>query len=267
MSKNNTLTAAGGSLYVDSNSKQAVKFDSNGNAITSPAGIFIVGDYQLSAQNSISPTPTTGVPAIDDPLALAPIPVVAGPVKNYVAKTSVTLNPGIYKGFDIPAGDTVTMNPGTYVIIPDTSHNGVLGLVVHGTLVADGVTLYLACANYPTACSSGEIGAILDDEGGSLRISPPAGGTYWGMSVMADRANAGSNILDQGIFESVTGTWYTLRMAFTAIHFNVTINAGAIIVDSFQLVQGTTLNLTYVPGSSYFPPGGFVPLTRLVLSQ
>lgn len=270
--KNVTITATNGALYVDSSdSNGAIKFDSTGDVITAP-GIFVVGGWQASASNFILPLPESGVPAIGDPLALAPTPVVAGPLKVYTPAPAVTLDPGIYAGINVPTGDKVTMNPGTYVIIPNTTkHAAVAGLVLGSgsTLVANKVTIYLGCVNYPTPCGSGEIGGILDDEGGIVTISPPTSGTFQGMSVYADRLNSGINIVDQG--GAVAGTWYTLGMQFKSINANslptITINVGMIVTASFNLVSNTTFILNYVPGSSYFPPGGFVPLDRLTLEQ
>jgi len=217
--------------------------------------------------NTISPTPTCSVPTISDPDAGLAYP--SGLTTQTYSGGNATLNPGIYNGLNVASGATVTMNPGVYVITGGgTASKPTGGLVLGGTLTGNGVTLFLACKNFPTPCSTaGEFGALINKSGGSLTITQPTSGTYKGMSIFADRNNIATNTIDQGVTETVSGTWYTLRMPFAAIHANSTITVGNFIVDSFALTQNVTLNVTYIPNVSYTPPGGPIPLSRVALTQ
>jgi len=267
--KNDNMTVNGGSFFLQSSDAQAIKFDGTGTTLTvNGYGIYIVGCYQASAQNTITPTPTCSQATITDPDASAPYPSIA----NHLTYSggNATLSSGIYNGLNIASGSTVTLNPGVYVLTGDLVLSGTLTGATSGGDGSGGATIFLACSSYPTPCTntggSGQVGAQINKSGGGLSLPQPTSGTYKGLSIFADRNNTGTNQIDQGTTETVSGTWYTLRMPFAAIHSNSVITVGNFIVDSFSLAQNVTLNVSYIPGTSYTPPGGSVPLSRLALT-
>src|ERR1019366_1615640 len=84
----------------------------------------------------------------------------------------------------------LTLNPGTYII------TGSLSLTGNGNLIANGVTLYFACAAYPSPCSTGQSGANFTLTGnGSMTLSAPTSGVFQGLSIFADRNNTANDAL------------------------------------------------------------------------
>ena len=288
---NKTVTVSGGPIYNDSGSSNAFQFDGDNTTISAPAGIFVhassspPGCYQGSS-NTFTPDPTCNMPVIADPLAATPLPANPGGAhKNYNGSPSTTtLSPGIYDYINVSAGNNVTLSAGTYILTGNgtittsghgqnqtTTYSGIINLT-GGTLNASsGVTIYLACSNYPTACNSnGENGAIINQAGGTLTLSAPSVAPYKSLSVFADRKNNSTNTLGQSANETINGTIYTLKMPLnTTSNSNVTVN-GALLVDTFNNTNPNynfTLNVNYTTSNSYTPPGGFGPLVRLTLSQ
>jgi hypothetical protein len=78
---------------------------------------------------------------------------------------STTLNPGIYSSILISGNSTVTMNPGTYVV------TGSISVLGNGSLIGHGVTIYLPCSSYPTACATGQVGASMTVSGNATWTS------------------------------------------------------------------------------------------------
>jgi hypothetical protein len=109
------------------------------------------------------------------------------PAINLVARgpltTDTTLSPGVYPSIDVRSG-TLTLQPGVYVVTDFT------GFTVRtaGRVEGNGVTIYLACQNYPTPCGGGGARFRLED-GGEFEVSPPATGEYAGLSIFADSGN------------------------------------------------------------------------------
>jgi Flp pilus assembly protein TadG len=274
--KDDTMTITGAGLIVDSNSGHAVMFDGQGTVVTSP-GIYTVGGSQNSKPNVITctppaaptPCPQEGIAPITDPDAAAPYPSVATPRTYVRTGTTTTILPGVYSGLNIAAGDTVIMSGGgsngIYVFTGNITMNGNLD-------GSAGVMVYLTCPGYSTAnlapCASpGQVGAAFDEQGGIVQISPPTSGDYKGLSVFADRNNIARNTLGAGTPETVGGTWYTLLMPFAAIHASTTVTLSNFIVDSFDLIQNTTFNISYDLATAYYPPGGPGGSARLTLNQ
>jgi hypothetical protein len=132
-----TLTVSGGSVVDDSNSGSAMA-NTGGGSITA-SGIYVVGG--VSGGGTYSPTPTTGAPAMEDPLKALPAP--SPPPAGSISKTSLgsgnfryVLTPGSYDGNGGPAmpnfgsGDQVVFlqaskdSSGIYYLYKGLSDNG-----------------------------------------------------------------------------------------------------------------------------------------------
>src|SRR6185369_6774808 len=102
--------------------------------------IGVVGGFSQNGSGSVTPTPTTGIAPVPDPLAWLPEPSVQGNCSTDIKYStgSHTLNAGCYSGIKISGANTnVVFNSGTYVI------NGSIDISGSGTITGNGVTIYV----------------------------------------------------------------------------------------------------------------------------
>lgn len=174
--------------------------------------------FRTTGNGRYSPTPVTE-PPVGDPLAavlqcpaagVAVCPTAVDPDVNLSGSKSASITPGIYQNISAQGQASLTMAPGTYIITHSMSFSG------SGSLTANGVTLYFACAAYPSPCSSGQSGASFSITGnGTTSITPPASGPFQGLAIFADRNNATSSSLNGNGGTLLTGTVYTKGEALT----------------------------------------------------
>jgi hypothetical protein len=130
------LTPGGGGYEVRTNC--GIVVNSSSPAAMNPGtnhlyagSIGIVGGCSGCGSN-VTPTPTTRIPTVSDPLAYLPEPTVSGPVRanpNITAPGNYTLQPGNYtNGLTIGAQGTVTCK--TIDGVKTCTSNGVAGPVV-----------------------------------------------------------------------------------------------------------------------------------------
>jgi Flp pilus assembly protein TadG len=171
-----STTLNGCSLYDNSNNSTALT--AGGSAHISALSVGVVGGISgadnIVAQQGI----LTGAGLVDDPYADVSIPnFTACTQMNFTAKTTVTINPGVYcNGMSINAGANVTLNPGTYYL-----DGG--GLSVNGgaTMNGTGVTLVFTKKNgntWPAATINGNA---------TINLTPPTYGPMAGIVVFGDR--------------------------------------------------------------------------------
>jgi Flp pilus assembly protein TadG len=238
---NATMTITGGMLQVNSNGGTALN-QSNNATLTAPA-ITVVGGVQ-QGNGTITPNPASGS-AIADPLAAIAVPVVAGAATNFTAPAGASaLAPGVYGSVTVNAGSTLTLNPGTFAIRTQLNVNG-------GTVNGAGVTIYLGCGAYPTACPGSTAGAFINvSSGGRLTLSPPAAGTYAGLTVFADRNNTSVDSFSSSTV-NVTGTWYSLLQPFTDITNGDSINFGQLVIASLAMPNNSFFTASRSATTSY----------------
>lgn len=203
---NATFTINNGGVAVNSDSTTAATLTGNATATAHGGAIAIDGGWS-SGKGGFSPTPTQLGTQIQDPLASLPYPSLGGTTQsvNYSGATPTTINPGIYSTITLAGQGNLVMNPGVYVV------TGSLNLSGQGSIVATGVTIFLACANYPTPCSSGgQAGASVSISGnGSFLGTAPTSGTYQGVLLFADRNNTATiSVTGNGAGQEPTGTIY-----------------------------------------------------------
>jgi Flp pilus assembly protein TadG len=248
-----SVTGAG---FMDNSSDPtlAAHLEANGGlTVSAPYSIGIApgGGWTQSGTGGFSPAPVPK-PPVADPLANVALPTTPGP-PCLVGPTSGTANPGCYTTLG-GGGAVVNLNPGTYVI---TSQILLGDFGVSGT----GVTLYFACALWPTPCLSvGEVGAtVIGSSNGSLNISAPAansGQPYPGMAIFFDRNNTSQLTLQSNGSATITGTIYApSAQLHTSGNGGYTIN-GTVIIKTALLSGNGALNFSYDPNQNYSPPGG-----------
>jgi hypothetical protein len=165
------------SLFSDSNSSTSIA--DGGSATVSAFSVGAVG--LVSGASSMTTTfgVTTGDAPLPDPYASVSFPAFSGcDQHNYTAKTTVTLNPGVYcGGISLNASANVTLNSGTYYL-----DQGSLSVNGGATLTGSGVTLVFTSNNgnnYATATING---------GATVNLSAPTSGPLAGIVMFGDRS-------------------------------------------------------------------------------
>lgn len=228
---NGIIDVSDGTVIVNSVANTAASVI--GNATVTATGIggpAAPNGFITTGNGSYSPTPKISA-AVQDPFAgiaecpaagTAYCPTTTYPDVKLTGNGAATIQPGIYGTISAQSQSSLTMEPGTYIITNSMVFSG------SGTLTANGVTLYFACSSYPTPCSPGQPGATFSITGnGTTTISAPTSGTFQGLTIFADRNNAGSSSLTGNGSVLLAGTVYAPSTSLT-----VTGNAGTSTLDS-----------------------------------
>jgi Putative Flp pilus-assembly TadE/G-like len=242
---NASMTISGGPLQVNSNGGSALT-QQDGATLTAPSIVVVGGVNQ--GNGTITPAPTGGS-AIPDPLAAIVTPVVAGVATNFTAPAGASaLAPGVYATVTVNTGSVLTLNPGTFVITTQLKVNG-------GTVIGAGVTIFEACTTYPTACGSGVAGGNISVTSGTLTLSPPASGTYFGLTVFADRNDTSWNSFSASTV-NVSGTWYTLTDPLVDFNTGDHLSFGQLIIATIFVTNDMVFTATRSATQSYGTGGG-----------
>jgi hypothetical protein len=190
------LDVTGGGLVVNSDDDEAVVATGVGDIAAEQ--IRVVGGIDLPINATFLPPAEQGGPPVPDPLADLPTPddlpipptPDPTPVRNIIG--AQTLSPGVYDNITVQPGATLTLQPGVYVVT-DFNGGAAPGFRVMNTgtvqSAGGGVTIYLACSDYPTPCD-GDLGTRFRlDVGSRFLAGPPTVGEYAGLSVFADPGN------------------------------------------------------------------------------
>jgi Flp pilus assembly protein TadG len=150
----------GGSATIAALTVEAAGGISGASAITAPGGIF------------------TGVYPVADPYSKLSVPYFSGcSANNLTAKTTVTLEPGVYcGGIQLNAGAVVTLNPGIYVI--DRGN-----LLVNGGAVLKGAGVTLVF----TSSTMNHWADASINGGAEVALTPPTSGPFAGVVIYGDR--------------------------------------------------------------------------------
>jgi hypothetical protein len=220
-------------IYVNSTSSSA--FRTQGNSNISANSIKVVGAASISNNSTVTPTPTTGVSPISDPLANLPAPDYSGcDYTGFQTSASQTVNPGVYcNGMKITGG-TITFNAGVYVL------RGI-GLQVSGNntvLNGSGVMFY------NTGDSSYPAGTLNIPSGVSSNLSGATSGVYQGILFFQDRSSNQPGSIGGGSTQNLTGSIY---MPNAALYFSggssTQASTAALIVKDIGLVGNSYLAL------------------------
>jgi hypothetical protein len=245
-----TLNVTGASLIVNSTASPNISVGTGGT-LSAPSIVEVGGPPTNTG--TITPAPISGS-AVSDPHATAPVPAVAGSAVSYTAPAGTpTIAPGVYSGITVATGASLTLSAGVYVLSGPINMSG-------GSITGSGVMIYLACSAYPAACPAGGSGALFNLTGGTLTLSPPTSGVYAGMTVFADRNDGAVNAFSRAAV-SVTGTWYTIKMALSNTHNGDTLNLGETAVASVAVRNNSIVTVAYVQSQSYGGGSGSGPLS------
>jgi Flp pilus assembly protein TadG len=221
------------SVVDDSTSPQALLM--NGPTQLNAKAIGIVGNYLLNG-GTVSPTPTTGISAVGDPLSslVAPTFTAGSCLANPVVNGSVTrtLGPAVaggtvcYNGLTVNGGPTVTLTPGLYII------NGafISNMSSAGSISGTGVTFY-----FPVG------GSYTDNGSGTLNLSAPLSGTYNGILFDQARSNTQQMTFNGSATSTLQGIFY---LPSASLLLNGSVNTTlytSLVVNSLTLNGSGTL--------------------------
>lgn len=218
------------SMYSDSNSGTAVNV--GGSSTVSALSVDAVGGISGTDHITTSQGIAINQPPVIDPYSNVPLPPFSGcDSHNFTAKTTVTINPGVYcGGIQLNAGANLTLNPGTYFLDRGS-------LMVNGgaSLSGTGVTLIFTSStgnNYATATING---------GASVNLTPPTDSSSptRGIVFFGDRnMPAGTAFkFNGGASQTLTGAIYLPKGA-------ITYAGGANTVNGCTQLIGDTVTFT-----------------------
>jgi Flp pilus assembly protein TadG len=223
----------GCSLY--DNSASSTSMTIGGSGTISAESVNTVGGIASTAGITTTEGIATGQQPIADPYADATFGTFSGCDKtNFVAKTTVTINPGVYcGGLSLNAGAVVTLNAGIYYL-----DQGSLSVNGGATLNGTGVTLVFTSSNghnYASASING---------GANINLVAPTTGPTAGIVLFGDRnMTAGTAFkLNGGSTELFGGAIYVPRG-------DVTFSGGAASTNGcLQLIAAT---VTFVGNANF----------------
>jgi hypothetical protein len=214
-----------------------------GGATITAASVGVVGGVSISNGGSISPTAVSGIVPMSDPLAFLNPPAFNpgscgnDPRTHYSNGSSYAVGPGspfsttqngntvCYNSLTLGSnGDTVTLNPGIYVI------TGPLTFASGTTLGGQGVTFYL------TGGGSVNIG-----NGANLNFSAPTSGSYNGILFYQDRFDTSSASVQGGATSTLNGILYFPDAALTIGNGATSTISASIIAGSLSIVGGSNV--------------------------
>ena len=243
------MTVVNGGVHVNSTDPRRAATVGGFGKVTAayiggPAG---PGGFERTLPGAYDPTPVY-LPAVADPLAALQQCPAAGSVCPTTVRANVsiggvtarTIQPGIYTTISAGGTSRLTLAPGTYIIKGSLTVSGV------ASITGTGVTLYLACTNYPNPCAARQSGATLNlGGGGSISISGPTSGAFQGVTVFADRNNRSTTKLS-GIGSGPGGTIY-LRSGRLDLANVARMTNGLIVVDTAVIGGVTRLTINVPP--------------------
>jgi Flp pilus assembly protein TadG len=163
-------------MYDDSDDPNALEVSGSGGVLA--RSVNVVGGISGTNKIEVTQDIATDQPVAPDPYAKVPNPSYSGcDSHNYNAKTTVTINPGVYcGGISLNAGAVVTMSPGIYYL-----DRGDLTVNGGATLTGNGVTLVFTSStgqNYSNATING---------GATINLTAPSSGPTAGIVLYGDR--------------------------------------------------------------------------------
>jgi RHS repeat-associated protein len=157
--------------------------------------------------------------------------------------TSQTISPGVYQNISVSGSGSLTLNPGTYVILGQLSASG------QGQVSGTGVSLYLACPSYPTPCATGAKGASVSLSGnGPFQLSGPTN-TCVPVTLFSDPKNTATLSLSGNGSDAFSGNVYDpAGSAALAGNGGTFVMAGRVITGTASLSGNGNISLS--------PPAG-----------
>jgi hypothetical protein len=230
MNGNVELNVDAGGIQVDSADSCALSM-SGASASISAQRIRVVG--RACTSGTLAGDLLQGVDSLPDPLASIPEPDPAAlglPTQPAITGAG-TFDPGYYPGGIDLTGGTVTLRPGVYVIGSQGPGRGI-DLSGQSQLVGTNVTVFL------------QDGSSLRTSGGSgVVLTPPASGTYQGISFFQARSNVATATIDGSGTWDVGGTMY-LSAGGLSMSGNVGREIGQVVANTLEISGNGAIRFT-----------------------
>jgi hypothetical protein len=232
-------------VQVNSTSSSAGRTNGGGTVIAD--AIDITGNY---IGDGFSPEPSTGMPAMGDPLADLEPPTFSGcDYTRTRINADATLGPAVYcNGLDMSGPAVVTLNPGVYIV-----DGGGMTLNAGTTVRGTGVTFYI------TATAGNAYGPITINGGTVFDVSAPTSGPFAGILFFEDREleNTGVHKFNGGADMTMQGAIYTknaeVKVAGTFDGTELEVMLVADKIDISGDPTFATLDESLVPRASLIP--------------
>jgi hypothetical protein len=239
---NGDITVANAGVMVNSDHPQAAVLQSSGDLTADWIGV--VGGWTASSSGRFTPTPDPGLGPLPDPLADLPTPDQLDALPNRgsitVGSADQAIDPGVYDTIAVTGGGNLILESGTYVVTGELTLSA-------GAVVGSGVTIYLACANYPTPCS-GPGAAFSQSGGGQFLATPPITGPYQGLAVFADRGNTTPLHFTGSGATTFTGTIYARQAPMELTSGGVALQLDSLlVVRTLRVTNSAEILLNFVP--------------------
>jgi Putative Flp pilus-assembly TadE/G-like len=245
VTSNGDVTVADAGVMVNSDHPQAAVLHSSGDLTAVSIGV--VGGAETRSSGAFTPPPVEGVGPLPDPLAELPTPDQLGSLPDQgsvtVGSADQAIDQGVYDTIAVTGGGDLTMGPGVYVVTGDLTLSA-------GAVLGSGVTIYLACAGYPTPCS-GPGATFSQTDGGQYLATPPITGPYQGLALFYDRANTASLSFTGSGAATFTGTIYARQAAMELTSGDVALVLDSlIVVRTLEVSNSAGLLLSFVPANN-----------------
>jgi hypothetical protein len=242
---NGDVTVANAGVMVNSDHPQAAVLASSGNLTADWIGV--VGRARETSSGQFTPEPDTDLGPLPDPLAdlLTPDQLVSLPDQGSITVGSADdrIEQGVYDTIAVTGGGDLTMDPGVYVVTGELTLSA-------GAVLGSGVTIYLACADYPTPCSGPGAGFSQTGSGQYL-ATPPLTGPYQGLAVFADRGNTAPLRFTGSGASSFTGTIYARQAPMELTSGDVAVQLDSlIVVRTLKVTNSAEILLSFVPANN-----------------
>jgi Putative Flp pilus-assembly TadE/G-like len=242
---NGDVTVTNAGVMVNSDHPRAAVLASSGNLTADWIGV--AGGAVPTSSGQFSPPPEEGVAPLPDPLAdlLTPDQLGSLPDRGSITVGSADerIGQGVYDTIAVTGGGDLTLEPGVYVV------TGGLTLSA-GAVLGSGVTLYLACPDYPTPCSGPGAG-FSQDAGGQYLATPPLTGPYQGLALFADRGNTTPLRFAGSGADTFTGTIYARRAAMELRSGEVALELDSLlVVGTLEVSASAEVLLSFVPANN-----------------
>ncbi len=213
------------------NSASSTAFTVSGGTTVKAASIWITGGSTVTGGSSTTPTASTGIPAMSDPLANISPPDV-GDCKYYNTVVgggqTKTLPPGVYcNGINLGNGAHITFAPPGNYILKGGGLNIQGGVTVTGT----GVTFY------NTSGGGYSYQPFNFSNGATVTLSAPTTGPLAGILLFQDR-----NIVSSAVNNFLGGTTNTLDGALYFPTTPVSYSGGTNVSGTYTIVVARTIN-------------------------
>ena len=219
-----------------------------GGAKLVATAIGVQGSYTLHNGGVLTPTPTTGITAVRDPLSsiVSPPPASdysSGCISSTYGTGTFTIGPSsssgyvCYSSLSVTSGSpTINLKPGLYIF----NGSGGLNIASGATLNGTGVTFYFVNS-----------ASFSFSRGATANFSAPTSGTYSGILFYEDPTDSAGDSFIGGSLGNLSGIFY-----MPSANFDLANGAGAtftvdFVVGSLTMSGAATLN-PYAPlsGSS-----------------